>query len=244
MDDTLNHPYLREIIMTESNMLLTRKRRDIDPSIELFLEFEGPHGTTNFRDSSLYDKNIVVTGDVRMDEVLYKFGRSSCYSSGNGGYLTVANGVRGGLTDRDFCVEAWALWGAAGSLDSIFQIGGGLSNQYSGIILAQSGVYMANAAGNGWATPTNTFSETVGNHGAFEHFALVRRDGVQRLFYNGRKQGADVNVDFIPNAVNPERVMVLNQATAGAWGGYMDNFRITIDNYKYWDNFDPSTLTS
>lgn len=232
--------------MEDSFLLFRKKDSEMDPNIELYLKFEGDHGSSVFKDSSNYNKSIQTVGSPRIDTTIVKRGSGSGYFQTQASTLSsliAANGVVGGLGDRDFCVELWALWQAVGAYDSLFQIGGGTSSQYSGIILARNGVFAANVAGTNWGMFLQP-AMAITNTGNFDHFALVRRSGTFRLFYNGLKQGNDVTPGYIPNAVNPSRVMIGNQSTTGAFGGYIDEFKLTVNDYKYWDDFNPeSTLT-
>jgi hypothetical protein len=169
-------------------------------------------------------------------------GGSSLFVPGNASfaanYVNSLNAIPGGLGTRDFCAEIWARWGIQTNMYSApIHMGAGTDSQYSGIIMSYGGCF--GGTGGGWSPFAQPAWDTQPQADVWSHCALVRRNMVWRLFYKGRKQGTDFVSVSGSYAVNPERIMVGCQATSGQWTGYIDSFRLALDDYVYWDDFDP-----
>lgn len=228
--------------MLEHNLLITNKKEAKDPRIALLLEFnDSAGGPQNFVDHSNYKVPIQVVGNPKLEYDIFGPGTSYGYFYGYGSanQALIANALPGGLGSKDFCAEAWVLWSVKSQYDSIFQIGYGASSEYSGILVTPLGGFIANAGGTNWGGFQRPQMLSTVEGGIFRHIALVRKDGIYRLFNQGQKQGADLDLGYLPRMVNPEKIMIGNQTTAGNFSGYMEYFRLTIDDHRYWDNFTP-----
>lgn len=209
-------------------------------SVSLLLHMDGANSSTTFTDSSSNALSVTAHGGAQLSTAQSKFGGTSGYFDGAGGYLTVPSSTPLELGDSDFTIEMWYYYespnsnsypaliskGAQGSIDpdawTLEFTGGGLGTVFW-------------VAFNGPAGGTPPQDEWV-------HVALTRSGSDANLFVNGVLQGTySPFTDTI--ATNASGPLVIGcgwyDLTSRFFKGYIDELRITKGVARYTSNFTP-----
>lgn len=222
-------------------VLLTSGRRGGGASsrdVPLLLHFDGAESGEVFTDSSLSPKIITRTGSIVTRAASAKFGSTGAYTPG-GSDLQVADAFGNdglGLLNDDFTIEGWFYTASAG-YSAAWHFGYGASNQYSGLLLTVSGLFVS-LGGTAW----DVFAASTGawNDSAWHHMAVCRSDGTLRVYNNGVRTSTTVVGEKTIREVNPGRMMIGNQTTSGNFVGSIDELRIT-KMALYTNDFDAPT---
>ena len=215
------------------------------PSTAPLTAISGTSLLTSMTNGAIFDNammnNLETVGNAQISTSVVKYGTGSVYVNGSGNYAQ-SNSCYGGtgLGNSSFTIECWVNTTNTYAFDGIFQIDGGSSSQYSGILVSLSGVF-ASYTGSGWDLFQSPSLSGV-NDGNWHHVALVRNGTSLTLYKDGTATGSAVTIGTNSiYAVNPGRAWVGQQATAGSLVGYIDDFRITKGYARYTANFTPPT---
>lgn len=185
-----------------------------------------------FANAGVYDNmcksNLNTLGDTKISTTQSKYGGSSIYLDGTGDNLksTIA-----ALGSGNFTIEFWMYrtqtadsyiffigdeWGSAGGIQLI---------QYSSSYC----MFIGTASLNYWGAPINN---------AWTHIALVRNAGTLKMYQNGTA--------FASSMANTENLTLttfkIGQGPGAYWpafGGYIDDLRISKGLARYTANFTP-----
>ena len=212
---------------------------DYDPywdDVVLLLKGDGPDGSTNITDSSVYGHPVTVYGDTRISTAASAYpGGSSMYFDGSGDYLGITSDqfIMG---TNDFTVEGFVKFEASGT-EGIFCLApsylpGSVVNsvQLGRTINGLARLILDSGGFNASSIPF------IGN--TFHHFSAVRSSGTIKVFVDG------VQVLSLSSPVNyyGEALTV-----GGFWTnketikGYIQYFRVTKGVARYATDFTPPT---
>lgn len=180
-------------------------------------------------------KNDVETiGDVKITQLLSKWGSSSMRFDGTGDYLVLPASSNFTFGTGNFTVECWVNYVAATN-SGIFQIGSSIFPLTNGVGLGLDAssrwmLYYANgsAAGTAFGPTTNTWY----------HVAVVRNSGTTRVYLDG------IQVMSVADATNYTGTFLGIAgiySTSYLMNGYLQDFRVTKGVARYTANFTPPT---
>jgi hypothetical protein len=219
------------------------------PSFEdvaLLLHLNGTNGSTSFADSSSFVRTVTGSGNAQISTAQSKFGGASLLLDGSSSYLSTPDNADFTLSNRDFTIECW-VW-----LSEYPPIQAGIFNHVVGtgnangsvrievldsgslrvLLQSSSGVFFG---GTGVA-PGYTFPIDQ-----WVHVAFSRQGGNGRLFADGvllENKSLGSTAVFDPSG---PVLIGANRTDEQFLDGYIDEFRITLDNAIYTANFTPPT---
>jgi hypothetical protein len=189
-------------------------------------------------DSSVYRLPVTTYGNARIDTANKKFGTGAMYFDGSGDYLLIPVASLG---TADFTIEGWFNNSAQNT--GIFQLLNSSSLPTGGAKPLALGVYTTNVfnlaySGSDGIYSTGSFTPSIWNH-----FAVVRYNGVLNVYLNGQPVAGHTNLTDTFNYVNTY-CWVGGMFNSGyVYNGYIDDFRITKGVARYTANF-PVPTTS
>lgn len=184
----------------------------------------------NYTNGAIFDntaKNVLETvGNAQISTTQSKWGGSSMYFDGTGDYLLYRSNALSSISG-DFTVEGWIYpvsWGSNSIIigqTSSSQIGRyGSSGTAFGIVIA-----------GGWVITDAALPSTS----VWTHFAVVRQNGVVKIYINGTQSGSSAS-----NTGILSMNCVGSASGSGDYNGYIDDLRVT-NCARYLTNFTPPT---
>ena len=194
----------------------------------LLLNGAGTNGSQTILDISTLPKTINVFGNTQISTTQFKYGGSSIYFDGTGDYLTCTTlpSISG-----DFTIESWCYYTNLNTYITFFD------NRNAGgyyFILDTTGNYIVSStAGGTLLTGASGLSQNT-----WFHFALVRFNGILKLYLNGNQVGSSVSGQTSAMSGSFYIGRFNDNYTGGDLKGYLDDFRISIIA-RYTSNFTP-----
>lgn len=198
----------------------------------------------NFTNAGIYDGAMKVdlqtVGNAQVSTSVVKYGTGSMAFDGTGDYLT----SNASITDLcafgagDFTIETWVYFNVVNSIQAIYD-SRPLSTQgaYPLIYLNSDGTirYFANGGDQIISSAVLT--------GVWYHLAIVRLNGVTRMFLNGVQTGSTYtdSTVYINSVGRPWIGLNAFNGTQGL-NGYIDDLRVTKGVARYTSNFTPPTV--
>lgn len=215
----------------------------------LLLHFDGPSGSTNFKDSSPNALTVTQNGTAQISTTQSKWGGSSGYFDGNS-YVTIAQSSAVNFANDDFTIEFWLYpetqtktwptifgspsWGVPDAFAIRYDLA--TMDNLPNAITIQS----YSAPGFLYLT-----SGPICPPGSWYHVALVRNGLADSLFINGVVVAKYTHTTQ-PNW--PNLSAAANTFVSSSWdgadsyfNGYIDDFRIVKGLAVYTDTFVPPT---
>ena len=202
-------------------------------SSSLLCHFDSLNPAGRFIDSSRNNFAITSSGNVTVDNNIYKFGGGSLYLDGTGDYLVTPTTSILTFGTNDLTVELW-IYQTISSVSAYKVIVG--DNVYASV--GGWTLYSYNNQLNLWKggteliTPSGTLTLNSWNY-----VVWTRSSGNNRIFINGTQVGSTVSdsTNYTSNAIyiGASKINTLNFA------GYIDELRITKGVARYTANFTP-----
>ena len=206
------------------------------PQTELLLPFDGSNGATATSDLSDNNHSVTFAGNAQISTSLSKFGGSSCYFDGSGGYISTPSSSSFEFGTADFTIEFWARRTGTGSYPYIFDCRpAGANAVLITIYLDYTSSYVPHVYINNAVRITSTASMSVDT---WYHIALVRSSGTTTLYMNGSSAGSFS--DSFSYIAAPFRLGAYSNGGYG-FAGYVDDFRTTKGIARYTSSFTPPT---
>jgi hypothetical protein len=205
-------------------------------SCSLLCHFDSLNAAGRFIDNSRNNFVITSSGNVTVDNNIYKFGGGSAYFDGTGDYLVVPTNSALDFGTGDFTVEGWVL---PNSLLSDWFI---ISSSGTGGLFF--GFSSATTVGFGWGRTSVAWDYRVAGSatvGVWQHVAVTRSGTSMRLFVNGVQSGTTQTVSTAYN-LGVTSTTIGSQGNLYYFTGYMDELRITKGVARYTANFTPQTV--
>ena len=216
-------------------------------NVSLLLRNGTPGGSP--LDESPTPKTIGVTSPAQVTTAVFKYGSSSLYIPGSGGF-SASYGADLNLAGDDFTIEAWVAFAALFGLG----VGATLVSRYT--TTAKSYLwwaYRSQASGLyflyfDWTTDNNTRQFAYAaiptpSINVFSHYAVCRSGNEILFFVDGQKQTLNGQSSPIGTFFNQSTSLEVGTAYAGlgasAFNGYIDDLRITKGVARYTGNFNP-----
>ena len=203
----------------------------------------------NFTNAGVVDstgKNDLETvGNAQISTAVKKWGSGSLYFNGTGSYLS--NNAASQLYNfgtGDFTIEGWFYTGT-GTNNAILHISdtaGGFKTSYANTIaigLLSGKINLYGVAGTGITSTGTSYADS-----AWHHFALVRRNGVTKIYIDGTADttvGTSGSITDTTSYAMQYIVVGGYYSTSYLWNGYVDDLRITRGYARYTANFTPPT---
>jgi len=204
-------------------------------SVSLLLPMKGADSGVVFTDYSKTPKTITVTGGSKTVTSKSKFYGSSGYFDGTGDYITVPFSSADALGTGDFTIEFWCWWEGLKQV-SHFDFRGGTgstSRPMVGVVNGETRLrYYTNATDR---LATDSGSLIVEQ---WQHIALVRDDGVTRIYIDGVSSGGSYT-DSTDYTVSTYGTIGAQYNDTSNFNGYIQDFRITIGVARYTGTFTP-----
>lgn len=207
---------------------------------KLLMHFDG-----DLTDSSSNPMTFSATGNAATSATQSKFGGNALYLDGSSSYAAAANNNKIDFGTGDFCVEGWfyfndatqraALWSftdephtGSGSTMALLWEGGDLSAWYG------------QSDGTEWGAIWSRTSTIVS--GQWHHIAVVRQSGTATIFVDGVPGGSSPWGSFAGAAFVSSKLLIGQYSDyIPAFGGYIDEFRVTVGQSVYTGNFNVPT---
>lgn len=205
-------------------------------NVELLLQFEGSHGSTNFVDGSSRENTITSTGTITINTSDKKYGNSSLLASG--GTLSTPTNSNFGFGTSDFTIEFW-LKNAPIIYSNEFYLS--MTGSLDGFSIGKyDNSYPIGFFYNGPSFPVRVVANSLDTNN-WTHFAVCRQAGNIRVFvngiaptYNGTSSGL---YDNNKNYGTTGKIEIANVS------GKFDAIRVTKGIARYTANFNPETDT-
>lgn len=201
-------------------------------NVNLLIKMTGTNNSTNFFDSSLWPKNISVSGaDISTNNS--KFGDSSGYFD-IGDSLQISSHPDFNLSNKDFTLEFWANMSGYGNTGTgnILSI----SNNNTFSIKAHSGAYLLYAN-----TGTVISSTTAPTLGSWTHIALSRNNQKLSIYINGILDKETTILSNTNYGSNNYLYIGAAPETSDSYHGYLNDIRLTTNKCRYMSNFGTPT---
>ena len=217
----------RRILMARRGMCYMP---DCDPywdDVVLLLKGDGPDGSTNIIDSSVYGHPVTVHGNAQISTAQSVYpGGSSMYFDGSGDYLRI-DSSRFEFGADDFTIEFWAMNGGS-------DYGGviGTSVGYSNYIELSSrrGLFIKFTS----ADVSYSFNP---NDNVWRYYTITRKNNLVRLFVLGElKRSVNVAQNFTLSGG-----CFIGKYASYHFNGHIQDLRITQNRALYTTNFTPPT---
>ena len=217
-------------------------------SVSLLLHMDGANGSTTFTDNSSNALAVTRTGTPTISTSQSVFGGSSLALNGSS-YLTVANNAAIAFGLEDFTIECWVNFSALPASGVNMSIANtmtspsvaGFANWWLGLYNA-AGIFRLYLARHGNAA-VYAYSNWTPALNTWYHVAVTRSSGsVISLFVNGVSQSVVSSGSNWANDFSATGTLSVGYvATAAAFNGFMDEFRLTKGVARYTTNFTPPT---
>jgi hypothetical protein len=220
----------------------------------VMLHFEDTNGATSTTDDSFNMKAITFTGTSQISTVQKKFGSSSLLLDGNSDYLSIADASDLDLGTSDFTIECWFYYddASSGTYATIFDRGNGNSSGTGPFWMAvkeDSGTYAlvgtcASDGGAGNDVFEHYDAADITNN-TWTHIAFARDGSDFYTYINGTATPlSGATASAVTDNNYPILIGARGQSGTGSyWGGYIDEFRMTVGTCRYpaGTPFTPST---
>lgn len=223
--------------------------QDVDPSfndVVLLLHADGADGSTSFIDSSLKNHVFTKKGNSSVSSAIKKFGEGSLYLDGNITGIYTQPSESFAMGPDDFTIECFVY--STGQADNNSRI-------------VNFGPFWNN--NNSWSINFNDFysgkitlasyklgairlleSTTLTIPSTWYHIAVVRSDGVFKLFVNGILEDTNTSYVGVSLESSSENICCIGGAYDFSqdedFYGYIDEFRITKGLARYSTDFIPN----
>ena len=188
-------------------------------NVRLLLRFNG-----DFKDNSLLNKTVSVIGDPVITSSITKYGGGAARFINGSGYLSVPSNNNYVLGTADFTIESWLYFDLVGT-------------QTRGIVETSTGTTTNGfvfRSDNGTLRFLNNTTILVGGSIVvyrWYHVAVSRKNGVFRLFLDGKLVNSNTTVINFTNASDIH--------VGKGFRGNMDDFRFTTGVCRYTEDFKP-----
>lgn len=201
-------------------------------NVNLLVKMTGINNSTNFLDSSLWPKNISVSGAI-ISTTDSKFGDSSGYFDTESN-LQISSHPDFNLSTKDFTIEFWSNMSGYGNTGT----GNILSihNNDTFSIKAHSGGYSLYAN-----TGTVISSSGTPILGSWTHLAFVRNNQKMSLYINGNLDSENSISSNISYGMNSTLYIGAAPGTSDSYYGYLNDLRLTTKKCRYTSSFIPPT---
>jgi len=210
----------------------------------LLIHSDANDGSTTFTDSAVGNITthlITALGDTNHEADQKYFGSSSIYFDGAGDYLTIPDS-EDWTFDGDLTIDFWIK--TTSSSDSCYDafVATGKWNQAGKIVIFQQ--YSTNVVTAYINGVSNVITGiTPINDNQWHHVALVRNNGIFRLYINGTQEGSDYNFS---DTLDGSYLRVAYSESCGTtetyYTGYMDELRISKGIARWPANFTPPSM--
>jgi|TARA_B100000073_G_scaffold98267_1_gene78113 plastocyanin len=181
-------------------------------------------------------KAVTANGDAQLDTDEKKFGIASLLLDGTGDYLSLAGSSDFGFGTGDFTVEAFIRPSSVASGTKVIADFRSTSGTVAGLlVLSGSVVEFQSANGAGSITGSTTLSANV-----FYHVAVVRQNGVTKLYLNGSQEGSNLT-DTTDYGSSRALFIGANFNGSAEFPGHIDEFRVSKGLARYTTGFTPTT---
>lgn len=215
------------------------------PDVSLLLHGDVLNGGTTIIDSSSSPKTATIFGSARISTASSQFGGASLVAGSSPDFTWGNNRIQFppgpdfAYGTNDFTLEYWILPFAEGLGRILYtQATGGTNYFMSGVSSANQPFFVFALSGGG----TGVLGPAV-SVGTWSHIAVVRYNGVARVYTNG-VSGTPVNCSQnFSNITYPPNIGGYSHApSTEPYRGYIDEFRITKNFARYNANFTRPTL--
>jgi hypothetical protein len=199
-------------------------------SCSLLCHFDSLNAAGRFIDNSRNNFKITSSGNVTVDNNIYKFGGGSGLFDGTGDYLTTTSNSSFGFGTDDYTIEAWIYPTAIRNGENLIyatDVTGGTTFGFN-----QTQVYIGARA---VAYDLQVTYTVVAN--TWTHLTATRQSGTVRIFANGNLISSGTVTRNCPQG--PGAIGDYPSLTGNGVTGYIDEVRVTKGVARYTSNFTP-----
>lgn len=220
-------------------------------SVVLHLKGNGLNNGTTIIDSSRHNRAATLFGNVKTSTTQFKFDGSSLAFDGTGDYVEFPDSPTLDLEDKNFTFETWinfASLPASGNGCFIYSKrltgGNGFANHFNIAFGNTPDIYFYFSFGNSAGNQEEVFftGQTLPSLNTWYHLAVIRSDGIIKLFVDGIQKGSDYNIGTYRLPINSNNPRIGAPCTTGVlpttlFNGYLDELRLTKGVARYTTNF-------
>jgi len=206
--------------------------------VKVLMHMEGTNGGTSFID--VKGNGVVPIGEANTSTVQAKFGSSSLALDGTDDRLEIANNVAFDIATGDWCLELWVYQTdntgyQVPATNRHYSVGAGYGPFLLRIFDGTLQFYCGRIANNSWINDTTAGTVPTNQ---WVHIALTRNGSFFKAFIDGVETGSATDAGDLLSSGYP---IYLGSEFDGvnAFIGYMDEFRFTVGDARYTQNFVP-----
>jgi len=206
-------------------------------SIVSLMHMEGTDGAQVFLDQ--IDSNVITTvGNVNTSVTQAKYGGSAAYFDGTGDWLVIPDDARFNLGLSNFCIEFWVyMTDVSGYQEFVLKRSLDLGDGYCPFVIMANSATLQIYFGNGTAWMSDTTAGTL-TAGQWMHIAVTRDGSIFRAFIDGIETGGFIDASAVED--NSRDILIgCNDNLVYPFEGYIDEFRFTIGQTRYVEDFNP-----
>ena len=200
-----------------------------DSNTTLLVHSNTINGSTIFTDSAASSHTLTKNGNVIHSTDQKKFGSSSIYFDGTGGFLNISNHDDFKFGNGDFTVEAFVYFSELSTSHQVpmsFWTGGGAFNKaWNFDANPNLSVFSFQVSSDGSYEPIYIDSTTIPQTGQWYHIAIERSGDTFRLYINGTKEASGTYTGSVYNTTAD--LMIGGRNNTGKMNGYIDEIRIS-----------------
>lgn len=216
-----------------------------DNSISLLLHMNGSNGSNNFTDNSYVSKTLTAYNGASISTSQSKFGGASgLFVASSGNYVSSTSSVDYAFGTGDFTIESWVYPNSYGS-SNYLDYGGSLIDTRSSPSSGTGILIVFDTSGHirCWSNGLILQSTNAVSLNAWSHIAVVRKNGVLKVFINGVFNGSE---NYTYNLTDQTCILGttfgnFDGDTNFKFDGYLDEVRLSKGLARYVDTFTPPT---
>lgn len=218
----------------------------VDSYTKLLIHADGQNNSTEFFDSSFYEKQVTSVNGASVATNKKYFGSGSAYFDGINDYLELSDSPDWNFGTEDFTIEFWELnstknsrqhalsfgSSSASNIDFDFNDPGACNGSAKGIwVYWNSGGSNAICAGN-----TNDYTD-----GKWHHVAFIRKNNVMTLYVDGKSVGSTnySNPINLSSGTGKYKIGSVWSIPTYLWKGNLDEIRISKGIARWDSDFTP-----
>jgi hypothetical protein len=212
----------------------------------LLLHFDGPDNSVVFNDSSRYGRDITHPVGAVLDDVHYKFGRTSLQCRvGGTDYVSADDSDDFYFGTGDFTIDCWIYFSALpaeGAWECLCAQGADDDNRFCWILYNNSGTYewKFNQRWLSNQDPDMTVNAISLSDSVWYHVAIIRNGSSFKIFQDGIQCGSTVTSSAtMQNHTGDFYVGIYRDATSGETNGWIDEFRVSKGVARWTTTFNP-----
>ena len=208
-------------------------------SCSLLCHFDSLNPAGRFIDNSRNNFKITSSGNVTVDNNIYKFGGGSGLFDGTDDYLLINYNSAFNFGTNSFTWETWIYPTNISGIDGIYATSGGAGANPKFVIHLNAGTPSIHYNGLTNGSDIYTTATSAVSINTWTHLAFVRNGSNWTWYINGNSAGTGTNNTNITFTSQPTYIGYGGESYFTQFNGYIDELRVTKGVARYTSNFTP-----